>query len=406
LTKPCGDFSASGDNVLECSSIVATYFVILCFFKEGGVHKNSKCMKKNKSKKSKFPKEPLFLDRNESQTGPVPDVYKFLKKVDMEYLSWYSRDFQKGIKSVLSKRIADDYGFDEKQVILSYGSEDLLKQIIHCYVNPGDKILIPREAWWYYKKVASERGGENVEYPMKKGTFDGIPYFLYDVDKMIEIYNATKPKVVVIASPNNPTGNRIDSKDLKRILDATKDTVTMIDEAYWGFGSTENAYVKPYIDEYPNLVICRTFSKFFALAGLRIGFTFAGKNLQTLIVFTTRYLGYNRVSEKIAEIALNKIDWYLKVGKRYEKDKEMMYKEFMKLKGFTPYKSFANFILVDIPVDIRQGLKKYLTERNLIVKFLDEEAFRTEARMSLGTPKENKLLMDTIVKYCNEVGWK
>ena len=229
--------------------------------KKSSISKKAGKTNGKKSKDNKFPKEPLFLDRNESQTGPVPEVYKFLKKANLEYLSWYSRDFQLGIKSRLSKKIADDFGFDERQVILSYGSEDLLKQIIHCYVNPGDKILIPREAWWYYKKVASERGGTNVEYPMKKGTEDGIPYYLYDVDTMIQIYNDTKPKVVVIASPNNPTGNRINSKELKRFLDATKDTITMIDEAYWGFGSTENEYVKPYIDEYPNLIICRTFSK-------------------------------------------------------------------------------------------------------------------------------------------------
>lgn len=366
----------------------------------------SSIKKQKSSKKSKFPKEPLFLDRNESQTGPVPEVYKFLKKVDLQLLSWYSRDFMKGIKSGLSKRIADDFGFDEKHVLLSYGSEDLLKQIIHCYVNPGDKILIPREAWWYYKKVASERGGLNVEYPMKRGAENGIPYFLYDVDSMIEIYNESKPKVVVIASPNNPTGNRIDSKELKRFLDATKDTITMIDEAYWGFGSTENDYVKPFIDEYPNLIICRTFSKFFALAGFRIGFAFAGRNLDVLINFTTRYLGYNRVSEKLGVIALDNIKWYLKTGKQYEKDKEMMYREFGKLKGFVPYKSYANFILVDIPVDIRPGLKKYLDDRNLRIKFLDEDAFRTESRISLGTKEHNKLLMDTIKKYCKEVNWK
>lgn len=369
--------------------------------------KKAKSIKKLKSaKKSKFPKEPLYLDRNESQTGPVPEVYKFLKKVDMHYLSWYSRDFMQGIKSKLSKRIADDFGFDERHVLLSYGSEDLLKQIIHCYVNPGDKILIPHEAWWYYKKVASERGGENVEYPMRKGTLEGIPYYEYDVDTMIRIFNETRPKVVVIASPNNPTGNRIDSADLKRFLDATKDTITMIDEAYWGFGSTENEYVKPYIDEYPNLVICRTFSKFFALAGFRIGFAFAGKNLDVLINFTTRYLGYNRVSERLGEIALDNIKWYLKIGKQYEKDKEMMYREFGRLRGFVPFKSFANFLLVDIPFEIRAGLKKYLDDRNLRIKFLDEEAFRTEARISLGTKEHNKLLMDTIKQYCKEIDWK
>ena len=364
-------------------------------------------MKKSKSKKSKlkFPDEPLFLDRNESQTGPCPDVYRFLKKADLSYLSWYSRDFQHGVKSILSKRIADDFGFKEHSVILSYGSEDLLKQIIHCYVNPGDRIMIPREAWWYYKKVASERGGTNVEYPMKKGQLDGIAYYLYDVDLMIDIYRSTGPKVVIIASPNNPTGNKIEPEDLKKFLDATRDSVTMIDEAYWGFGSTDNSYVKQFIDSYPNLVICRTFSKFFGLAGIRIGFAFAGENLGTLVNFTTRYLGYNRISEKLGEIALDNMKWYLKVGKIYERDKQMMYDEFSKLKGFVPYKSFANFILVDIPAEIRNELREYLEKRNLKIKFLDEEAFRTEVRISLGTHKQNKLLVRTIKQFCKESNW-
>jgi histidinol-phosphate aminotransferase len=360
--------------------------------------------KKNKKTKKevRYPKIPQYLDRNESQTGPAPAVYKFLKNVNLEDLSWYSRDFMKGIKSRLSKRIADDFGFDERHVLLSYGAEDLLKQTIHCYVNPGEKIMIPREAWWYYKKVASERGGLNVEYPMVIGELEGVPYHYYDIDQMIDIYKNEKPKVVVVASPNNPTGNRIDSKDLQRFLEVSKDTVVLIDEAYWGFGSTENNYVKPYIDKYPNLIICRTFSKYFALAGIRIGFAFVGKNLDVLINFTTRYLGYNKVSEQLGLIALDNIKYYEKIGKMYEKDKEMFYKEFLKLKGFTPYKSYANFMLVDIPVAIRSELKKYLTERNLIVKFLDEDAFRTEARISLGTHKQNKLLIETIKKFCAE----
>ncbi len=355
-----------------------------------------------KSKAVKYPKTVQYLDRNESQTGPVPEVYKFLKKLDLDHLSWYSRDFQQGIKSRLSKRIADDFGFDEKHILLSYGSEDLLKQIIHCYISPGEKIMIPREAWWYYKKVASERGGFNVEYPMTKGTLDGAAYFHYDADKMIEIYQREKPKVVVIASPNNPTGNMIHTDDLKKFLDASRDTIVMIDEAYWGFGSTDNSYVKPFIEAYPNLIICRTFSKYFALAGCRIGFAFAGRNLEILIGFTTRYLGYNRISEKLGEICLDNMKYYEKVGKQYEKDKQMFYDLFSGLKGFTPYKSFANFILVDFPVEIRSGLKKYLTERNLLVKFLDEEAFRTEVRISLGTKEQNKLLAFAIKQYCKE----
>ena len=347
-------------------------------------------------------KELQYLDRNESQYGPTPKCYDFLKKVTIDELSCYSRDFAFGIKSSLSKMIADEFKLPEKQVILSYGSEDLLKQIIHYYLDRKEKILIPREAWWYYKKVAYEVGGFNVEYPMTKGFEDGVATFMYDVDKMIEIYDREKPRIVLIASPNNPTGNGISKEDLHKFLDACRGALVMIDEAYWGFGSTENDYVKPFLDEFPNLVICRTFSKYFALAGCRIGFAFAGKNLEELMNYTVRYLGFNRLSEKLGEIAYKDIDYYEKVTKLMQEDKEYFYKEFSKLGGFTPYKSYANFMLVDMPHDIRKGLNKFLKDRNLLIKFLDEEAFKTETRITLGTREQNYYLMDSIKEFLNK----
>jgi len=348
-------------------------------------------------------KELQYLDRNESQYGPSPKCYEFLKNVTIDELSCYSRDFSKGIKSSLSKRIADDFGINERQVILSYGSEDLLKQIIHYYLERKEKILIPREAWWYYKKVAYEVGGFNVEYPMTRHTTnEGIATFVYDVDKMIKIYDRERPRIVLIASPNNPTGNRIPKEDLKRFLDACRGALVMIDEAYWGFGSRENDYVKPFIDEFPNLVICRTFSKYYALAGCRIGFAFAGKNLEELINYTVRYLGYNRISEKLGEIAIDDSGYYERVTALMQEDKEYFYKEFVKLDGFTPYKSYANFMLVDLPKDIRKGLNKFLKERNLLIKFLDEEAFKTETRITLGTREQNMYLMDSIKEFLSK----
>lgn len=349
-------------------------------------------------KEKKF-KDLQYLDRNESQYGPSPKCYEFLKNVTIDELSCYSRDFTKGIKSLLSKKIADEFNIDERQIILSYGSEDLLKQIIHYYLDRKEKILIPKEAWWYYKKVAYEVGGFNVEYPMYIEKKNNLHSYYYDVDKMISIYERERPRIVLIASPNNPTGNRIPKEELKRFLDSCRGALVMIDEAYWGFGSKENDYVKPYIDEFPNLVICRTFSKYYALAGCRIGFAFAGKNLEELLNYTVRYLGYNRLSEKLAEIAMNDVEYYEKITNLMQEDKEYFYKEFSKLEGFTPYKSYANFILVDMPGKIRKDLDKFLKERNLLIKFLYEEAFKTEARITLGTREQNTCLMESIKEF-------
>jgi histidinol-phosphate aminotransferase len=343
-----------------------------------------------------------YLDRNESQYGPTPKVYDYLKNVQINDLSWYSRDFARGVKSKLSERIANDFGFKESQIILSYGSEDILKQIIHRYLSRGEKVLIPKEAWWYYKKVAYEVGGFNVEYPMVKGLYEGVNSFLYDVEKMIKIYERERPRIVVIASPNNPTGNMMSREDLGKFLDVCRGAIVMIDEAYWGFGSTDNSYIKPYIDEFPNLIICRTFSKYFALAGARVGFSFAGNNLEELKGYTTRYLGYNLISENLAMIALDDMDYYQKVTAMMQEDKEYFYKEFTSLPGFTPYKSFSNFMLVDMPKDIRKGLDKYLKERNMLIKFLDEEAFRTETRITLGTREQNYYLIECIREFLKQ----
>lgn len=340
-----------------------------------------------------------YLDRNESQYGPSPKCYEYLKNVKYEDLSWYSRDFEKGIKSSLSKRISDEFNISERQIILSYGSEDLLKQIIHYYLDRKEKILIPKEAWWYYKKVAYEVGGFNVEYPMYIGEDDGVKTYLYDVDKLIDIYDKERPRIVLIASPNNPTGNRMTSSELRRFLDACRGAIVVIDEAYWGFGSTENDYVKPYIDEFPNLVICRTFSKYYALAGCRIGFSFAGKNLEELINYSTRYLGYNLISEKLANICLDDETYYRDVALKMQEDKEFMYEEFNKMEGFTPYRSYANFMLVNMPKSIRKDLKQFLKDRNMLIKFLEEEAFKTEARITLGTREQNHYLIDCIKEF-------
>ncbi|HAY32965.1 MAG TPA: histidinol-phosphate transaminase [Ignavibacteria bacterium] len=340
-----------------------------------------------------------YLDRNESQYGPSPKCFEYLKTVGIEELAWYSRDFSRGVKSKLSERIAKDFGFKENQIIISYGSEDILKQLIHRYLSRGEKVLIPKEAWWYYKKVAYEVGGFNVEYPMKKGKIGKIDSYLYDLDKMIKIYDREKPRIVIIASPNNPTGNMISGEDLGKFLDVCRGAIVMIDEAYWGFGSKDNSYVKPYIDEFPNLIICRTFSKYFALAGTRMGFSFAGNNLEELKGYTTRYLGYNLVSENLSLIAYDDHKYYEKVTGMMQEDKEYFYSEFKKMKGFTPYKSFANFMLVDMPAGIRKGLDKFLKERNLLIKFLDEEAFKTETRITLGTRDQNYYLIDSIKEY-------
>ncbi len=342
-----------------------------------------------------------YLDRNEHQYGPAPKCFEVLKDIDYLLFSEYSRDYASGIKSPLSQRLGKDYDIDEKYVMLGFGGEDILKQTVHCYIHEGDKIMIPSYSWWYYKKIADEVGGIKIEYPI----VEGEDTFYYDIEGMLRIYEEQKPKLVLISSPNNPTGNRLDPSQLKQVLHKMSDSVIVMDEAYTLFYNNDISHIKEIIHNHPNVIIIRTFSKYYGLAGVRIGFALLGKNHDQLLVFSARYLGYNRISERIALAALDSPEYYQDINQKMTADMAMFRTEFNKLRGFKAYNSYANFLLVKIPVEIKDGLKKYLTERNMIIKFMAEDGLFNHLRISLGTQEQNKSLMQMIQSYLKEINY-
>jgi histidinol-phosphate aminotransferase len=337
----------------------------------------------------------IYLDRNENQYGPSPACFKVLQSANDNLLNTYSRDFERGIKSSLSERLAYDFGTSEKKILLGYGSEDILKQAVQCYINKGDKIMIPSCSWWYYKKIADEAEGLNVQYPIVEGNKS----FYYNVTEMINIFVAQKPKLVLISSPNNPTGNRLEADQLNFVLEKMKDSVVILDEAYSLFDETFRIDPVELVNKYPNLIIIRTFSKYYALAGIRTGYAFLGDNHEKLSLLSARYLGFNRLSEKIAVAALDSPDYYTAMGRKLSEDREMLFTELNELPGFHAYKSYANFILVKIPPSIKNTLKEYLTERNMVIKFMNEDGLNTHIRITIGTHSQNCSLLEMIKTF-------
>lgn len=340
-------------------------------------------------------KDIIYLDRNESQYGPAPACFEALSANNFKHLTEYSRDFSRGVKSILSERLSHDFGIPEKNILLGYGGEDLLKQAVHCYIDKGDKIMIPSYSWWYYKKIADEKKGVKIEYPI----VEGEDSFYYDIEGMLEIYEKHRPKLVLISSPNNPTGNRLEADQLKIVLRKMKDAVVIIDEAYSLFYNRDNSYLKDLVSEFPNVLVIRTFSKYYGLAGLRIGFVLMGENHAELSLFSARYLGYNRLSEKVAIAALDSNEYYDDMRNKMAADMNMYLEEFNKIEGFKAYKSYANFILVKIPAEIKDDLKKYFTERNMIVKFMSEDGLFNHLRITIGTRQQNMLLLGMIKAF-------
>ena len=140
----------------------------------------------------------ILLDRNENNYGPAPACYKVLKEAGQNLFSNYTDAYKRGVKSALSEKFAADFDIAEERIILGYGAEDILKQLVQCYLGPNEKLMIPAYSWWYYKAIADEVGGTNVEYPLIKGD----DRFHYDIDSMLSLVDTERPKLVFLSSPN------------------------------------------------------------------------------------------------------------------------------------------------------------------------------------------------------------
>ena len=342
-----------------------------------------------------------YLDRNEFNFEPSDKVLEAVKNFDPKELCFYTRIYDEGKKSVISVRLSEIYGLPENQVILGYGGEDILKNAVHYFLMSGTNktILIPEFSWWYYNRIAGECGGNFEMYPLHE-TADT---FAYDIDEVISYTNRIHPRMLLLASPNNPTGNGLTPDEIGKIMEnIPSDTIVLIDEAYASFISTDTHYIAPLIEKYSNLIISRTLSKFYGLPGLRVGFGFIGKGHDQFMSWVNKYLGYNRFSEAVALAALDSDEHYRRVADEMDWGRQLYKKELGNLPGFKVYKSVANFILIKYPVEIKDALKEALALQEYKIKFMGDKGLESCVRITLGRKEQTQAVCDTILRIYNE----
>lgn len=336
-----------------------------------------------------------FLDRNEFNFEPSQKVIDTIKNFDPKELCFYTRIYDEGKKSIVSVKLSEIYGVPEEQVLLGYGGEEILKNTVHYYLTKGNNktILIPQFSWWYYSSIAAEVEGITEMYPL----YEQGDTFAYNVDEVIEYTNRIRPRLLLLASPNNPTGNSLTSEEIGRIMESIpEETMVLIDEAYASFITNDVDYIAPLVNKYSNLIISRTLSKFYGLPGLRMGFGFMGAGHNDFLKYANMYLGYNRFSEAVAIAALESEDHYRDVAKQMEWDRQLYKKELADLPGFKVYKSVANFILIKYPIVIKEALQKALTGENYKIKFMGDPGLESCVRITLGRPEQTQAVCDII----------
>ncbi len=336
-----------------------------------------------------------YLDRNEFNFQPSQQVIDAYRNFDINKLCFYTRIYDEGEKSIFSVYISQMYRVPEQQVILGYGAEDLLKQTVHYFLGRETqaRMMIPRYSWWYYKSLADEVGGETIEYPL----YEEGDTFRYDIDSMQQMAEEIKPDLLLLASPNNPTGNGLTPAEIEDIVQRIPaETVIVVDEAYASFVSAEADYITDLISRYPNLIFVRTLSKFYGLPGLRMGYGFISPELKEFIRFSNKYLGYNRISEEIAVAALRSDEHYRHIAALMDSDRHRYENEIGVLSGFKVYKSVSNFILVKYPIHLKEKLQEAFRTHDYKVKFMNEHDINTHMRITLGRPEQNDFVIKTI----------
>ncbi len=340
-----------------------------------------------------------FLDRNEFNFEPSNEVKEVIKNFDYRKLCFYTRIYDQGKKSIFSVYLSELYDIDEHQIILGYGAEDLLKKTVHYFLTLGGSktMLIPKFSWWYYKSIADEVHGTTLQYPV----YENGNTFTYDFEGIKKMVDELQPKILLVASPNNPTGNALTPAEMEKMVDMVpQSTILLVDEAYASFLSSDASYVKMLIEKHPNIIICRTMSKFYGLPGLRMGFGFIGQGeeMEHFAKYANMYLGYDRLSEDIAIAAIKSDAHYREIAQVMQDARDMYTNELGALPGFKVYQSLANFILVKYPIELKEALQKEFANESYKVKFMNEPGIDTHMRITLGRAEQNRKVCDIILK--------
>ncbi len=339
-----------------------------------------------------------LLDRNEFNFEPSDEVKDVLRNFDYRKLCFYTRIYDEGKKSIFSVFLSELYHIDEQQIILGYGAEDLLKKTVHYFLTLGGSktMLIPKFSWWYYKSIADEVHGTTLQYPV----YEEGDTFRYDFEGIRQMVDEIQPKILLVASPNNPTGNALSPEEMEQLVEMVpQSTILLVDEAYASFLSSDASYVKTLIEKHPNIIICRTLSKFYGLPGLRLGFGFIGKGdeMKAFAKYANMYLGYDRLSEDVGIAALKSDAHYRGIAKVMDDARKMYKAELDILPGFKVYRSYANFILIQYPITLKPALQQAFASESYKVKFMNEPGIDSHMRITLGRAEQNRKVCDIIL---------
>lgn len=315
------------------------------------------------------------LDANEGSNYLLKDGLKFENIQPNIYPDSDSK--------LLREKMSLYYGCKANNILVGNGSSELINMVINAYCQKGDKVTSFIPSFSMYQTYCDLCGAEYIGVNSHND-------FTQDIDKLIEKSLEIKPKIVILCNPNNPTGFVTIKEDVNKLLENVKDSLIVIDEAYADF--CENTVVN-LINKYENLIVMRTLSKAFGLAGLRVGAMISNEELIKYIWKVKVPYNLNILSQYAAVKALDNIELVNLYTKEVIRFREELSGN-LKVLNFKVYDSGSNYIFIKSPVD---NLYENLMNCGVLIRRFD---FNNDVfyRITVGTKQENEILLDEIKK--------
>jgi len=329
------------------------------------------------------------LGSNENPLGPSPRALEAMRIALSETFRYPD---PRGLS--LKKALARKFGVGLDRIALGNGSHELLILIAQCFADSSHSIVFSQYGFAVFPIATAASGAIALRVPALPATHATAPYG-HDLDALAGAVRADT-RIVYVANPNNPTGTWFDDAAFDRFVTLIpRHVIVVVDEAYGeyvdapGLSSTLRV-----ADRYPNLVVTRTFSKAYALAGLRVGYLIAHPSVVAVVERLRESFNVNNLALAAAEAALGD-DEHLAKARAFNRSERDWLGDALAKRGYRVLPSQTNFVMIDLGRDSAE-LERQLFERGVIVRPMAGYGLPQTLRVSVGSRAENQRLLDAL----------
>ena len=333
------------------------------------------------------PENIIKLDANENPYGPSPKARLALSNLQFAHI--YPDPESRALRSAL----ANFTGAPVENLIAGAGADELIDLILRVLLEPGDRVAVCPPTFGMYAFDTGVNAGEVIEVPREAD-------FSIDLPALQQVVRTRQPKILFLATPNNPDGSFPSREELEAILDLP--LLVVLDEAYIEFTQTagrlgEGLTRIRQVSQRDNLVVLRTFSKWAGLAGLRVGYgTFPGWIMPTLWKAKQPY-NVNVAASQAAIASLGDLDYLAANVERINAERQRLYARLCQIPYLKPYPSQSNFILCNVVGRPALELKNLLAARyGILLRYYHIPLLKDTIRVSVGRPNDSDVLIDAL----------